>query len=114
MMPRDSGKIYLGTGKGDGFGGESLTIVVDGRTYTGPVMRTGSNESFGFFQAYGSRGSSAFGLAQTFGGTVYVKALLSSSDNSGMRCDLTGDGAGHLGGICVDDRGRVYDVLANR
>jgi hypothetical protein len=45
---------------------------------------------------------------------VYVKALLSSPDNRGLRCDLTGDGMGHLGGICVDDDKRIYDVLAHR
>ena len=113
-MPRDSGKIYIGTGHGDGFGGGSITITVEGRTYTGSVMRTASNDSFGFFQAYGAGSGGISGSDAVIGGTVYVKALLSSPDNHGLRCDLTGDNRGHLGGICVDDEKRVYDVLASR
>jgi len=114
MMPRDTGKVYLGSGKGDGFGGGTITMPIDGKIYTGPVMRVSSSDSFGFFQAFGSHGASVSGVTQSFGGTINVKAILSSSDDSGLRCDFTGDGAGHLGGICVDDRSRVYDVLANR
>jgi hypothetical protein len=114
MMPRDSGTVYSGVGQGDGSGGGSVAITIEGRTYTGPVVRTAANESFGFFQAYGSRGVNAIGGSQSFGGTVYVKGILSSPDNRGLRCDLTGDGHGHLGGICVDDKGRVYDVVASR
>jgi len=114
MMPRDSGKVYVGEGRGDGRGGGEVTITIEGRKYSGPVMRTASTDSFGFLQLYGSRGQSAFATSASFGGTIYVKALLSSPDNHGLRCDLTGDGAGHLGGICVDDDKRVYDVLARR
>ena len=114
MMPRDSGTVYSGVGRGDGAGGGSMSIVIDGRTYSGPVMRVSSNESYGFFQTFGRGGASNFGTATVFGGTINVKAMLSSPDNHGMRCDLTGDGAGHLGGICVDEKSRVYDVLAHR
>jgi hypothetical protein len=114
MMPRESGKVYVGEGRGDGLGGGHVTITIDGRTYSGPVMRTASDNSFGFFQLYGSGGRSTFGTTASFGGTIYVKALLSSPDNHGLRCDLTGDGMGHLGGICVDDDKRVFDALAHR
>jgi hypothetical protein len=114
MMPRDSGKVYVGQGRGDGLGGGTITIDIDGRTYSGPAMRTASSDSYGFFQAYGPRGQSTFGTTASAGGTIYVKALLASADNHGLRCDFSGDGTGHLGGICVDDDKRVYDVLANR
>lgn len=114
MMSRDSGKVYTGVGQGNGLGGGTVTITINGRTYTGPVVRTAANESFGFFQEYGSNGANSLGFSQLVDGTVYVKAILSSPDNKGLRCDLTGDGRGHLGGICLDDRGRVYDVVASR
>jgi hypothetical protein len=113
LMPRDSGKIYTGMGEGDGSGGDRVTITIEGETYTGPAVRTSANESFGFVQTYGSHGLSTFGTAQSVGGPVYVKAILSSVNNHGLRCDLTGDGRGHLGGICVDDKAGVYDIVAS-
>jgi hypothetical protein len=88
----------------------TMTIEIDGHTYSGPMFRTASNDTFGFFQAYGGT-RSVFGMSQSFGGNVAVKAILSSSDDHGLRCDMTGDGRGHGGGICLDDQGRVFDVL---
>lgn len=114
MMPRNSGLVYAGTGKGDGMGGGTITIAIDGRTYSGPVMRVAADQTFGLFQAFGSDGTSTFGTSMGIGGTIKVKALLSSPDGHGLRCDLSGDGMGHLGGICLDDKQTVYDVLANR
>lgn len=114
MMPRDSGKVYTGIAHGDGSGGGSVDIDIEGRTYSGPVVRTASNETFGFSQVYGGAGTGVFGASQSFGGTVFVKAILSSQDSRGLRCDLSGDGRGHLGGICVDDQKRVYDIVASR
>jgi hypothetical protein len=110
MMPRDAGTIYRGVANGNGMGGGSISVDIDGRLYSGPMAQTASGDAFGFFQAYsGTR--SAFGASQTFGGNVAVKAILTSQDNHGLRCDMMGDGRGHAGGICVDDQGRVFDVL---
>lgn len=53
----------------------------------------------------------ATGYMQTYGGTNMFKAILSAPGNHGLRCDLTSDGAGHGGGICVDDENRVYDII---
>src|SRR5258706_72018 len=110
MMPRDSGTVYRGIANGNGMGGGTMTVEIEGHTYSGPMFRTGSNDSFGFFQAYGGT-RSVVGVSQTVGGAVTIKGILSSADNRGLRCDLTGDGRGHGGGICVDDHGRVFDVL---
>jgi hypothetical protein len=110
MMPRDAGMVYRGVANGNGMGGGTMSVDIDGRLYSGPMFRTASSDAFGFFQAY-SGTKSAFGTSQTFGGNVAVKAILSSPDNHGLRCDMTGDGRGHGGGICVDDQGRVFDVL---
>lgn len=110
MMPRDSGTIYRGVANGNGMGSGTMSVEIDGRAYSGPMFRTASSDAFGFFQAYGGT-RSVYGISQTYGGTVAVKAILASPDHHGLRCDMTGDGRGHGGGICVDDRGRVFDVL---
>jgi hypothetical protein len=107
LMPRDSGIIYVGTMQGS-LGSGSMTVAIDGRTYTGPVVVTGSNESFGFFQAYGG-GRTAIGVSETVASSVTLKAILASSDGHGLRCDIAGDGSGHGSAICADDKGRIYD-----
>jgi hypothetical protein len=107
LMPRDSGTIYIGTMQGS-FGSGSMTVVIDGRTYTGPAVVTGSNESFGFFQAYGG-GRTVIGVSESVASSVTLKAILASTDGHGLRCDIAGDGNGHGSAICVDDKGRIYD-----
>lgn len=114
MMPRDSGKIYTGVFNNNGSGSGSMTVDVDGVTYSGPVVKVGSNDTFGFAQTFGynSKGvvSSSTGTGASYG-DVFIKALLTSPDGKGMRCDLRGRGTSG-GGICVDDQQRVYDVVA--
>jgi hypothetical protein len=116
LMPRDSGKTYMGEMQGNGAGSATLTVQLDDATCTGPGARVASNQSFGFANTYGtnSRGAStnAFTTTQNSGDSQ-VKAILSCSNGSGLRCDMTGQGAAG-GGICVDDKGRVYDILAIR
>ena len=107
LMPRDSGTIYIGTMQGS-LGSGSMTVVIDGRTYTGPAVVTGSNESFGFFQTYGG-GRTATGISESVASRVTLKAILASTDGHGLRCDIAGDGNGHGSAICVDDKGRIYD-----
>ena len=46
-------------------------------------------------------------------GDNLVKAILSCSDGRGLRCELTGRDS-NVGSICVDDSGKVYDVIAAR
>lgn len=128
MMPRDSGKTYMGTVEGNGFGSGTFTIPIDGETYTGVGVRTTTNETFGFAQTYGTgqataagpRGTviasgsgSTFGSSYSDGGTKAVKAILSSPSGKGLRCDFTSTGNGG-GGICVDDKKRVYDAVVYR
>jgi hypothetical protein len=113
MMPRDSGKVYSGTVQGSATGAGAMTIDIDGQTYTGPVIRTGSSDSFGFIQQYGKRGMVSTGTMASVGGTATVKAILSSPAGRGLRCELTSDGSGG-GGICVDDLGRVLDAIVGR
>lgn len=109
LMERGTGKVY--TGSSSGLDSGTVTVIIDDKTFTGNYVRTASSNTFGFAQVYGSRGGVATGYMQTYGGTNMFKAILSASGNHGLRCDLTSDGAGHGGGICVDDQNRVYDVI---
>lgn len=113
VMPRDSGKVYSGTVQGSATGAGTINIDIDGHTYTGPVVRTGSNDSFGFIQQYGKRGMMSTGTMASIGGTATVKAILSSPAGRGLRCEFTSDGSGG-GGVCVDDQGRVLDAIVSR
>lgn len=113
MMPRDSGKVYLGQMSGSG-GVGTMTMNIEAKTCTGPVVRVGANETFGFANTFGtnSRGvtTTGFTTISTFG-DVYLKALLSCSDGGGLRCDISGRFPSG-GGICADDTGRVFDMIA--
>ena len=110
MMPRDSGKIYSGTVNGNGTGSGTMAITIDDEAYSGPVVRTSSGDSFGFVQQYGSKGTSSFGTVVSSGGTANVKAMLASPNGRGLRCEFTSTGTSG-GGICVDDKSRVYDAI---
>ncbi|MEX3979136.1 hypothetical protein AB4Y45_09140 [Paraburkholderia sp. EG287A] len=84
-----------------------------GVVHSGPVVRVASNDTFGFATAYGvnSRGQSATAISSASSiGDKYAKAILSSTDGHGLRCDLVGQFP-TAGGICVDDQRRVYDVV---
>ena len=113
MMPRDSGKIYSGTVQGNGMGSGTMSITIDGETYTGPVVRTTSSDSFGLVQQYGRNGKSSFSTVVSSGGTANVKGMLASANGRGLRCEFTSTGDSG-GGICVDDKGRVYDAIVSR
>lgn len=109
LMPRDSGKIYTGTMEGaNGMG--TMSVTIEGVIFTGPVVVTQSNETFGFYQSFGAGGlRSGFVAGQS--GSAYLKALLASPDGRGLRCDLIGSGGGKGSAICVDDKGRVFDAI---
>jgi len=110
VMPRDSGTIYKGSVQGNGFGSGTMSVTLGDRTCSGSFSRGASNDSFGFFQSYGNKGTASVGSVQTYGGTATVKALMSCSDGTGLRCDFVG-GGGTGTGICVDSKGQVFDVL---
>ena len=113
MMPRDSGKVYSGTVQGNGMGSGTMSITIEGETYTGPIVRTTSNESFGLVQQFGRNGASSIGTVVSSGGTANVKGILASANGRGLRCEFTSTGGGG-GGICLDDKSRVYDAVVSR
>ena len=110
MMPRDAGTLYYGNIHQQGGSSGSVDIVIDDRTCKGNFVKVASNDSFGFYQTYGARGVTT-GNFMTSGGAYFYKSLLVCSDNTGLRCDVTGTGWGSGGGICVDSKNRVYDLM---
>lgn len=112
MMPRDSGKVYSGTVQGNGMSG-TMSITIDGETYTGPIVRTTASESFGLVQQFGRNGASSLATVVSSSGTANVKGILSSANGRGLRCEFTSTG-GSGGGICLDDKSRVYDAVVSR
>lgn len=110
VMQRDSGTIYRGSVQGNGFGSGTMSVTLGDRTCTGSFAKGASNDSFGFFQTYGNKDAVSTGSVQTYGSTATVKALMSCSDGTGLRCDFVG-GGGTGTGICVDSKGQVFDVL---
>jgi hypothetical protein len=116
LMARDSGRTYKGELSGGAAGSGTMTVTIDGTTYSGPAARVASNDTFGFASAYGwnSHGGTSTALGTSYtAGDVTVKALLSSPDGRGLRCDLVGRYPTG-GGICVDDDKHVYDVILVR
>lgn len=111
-MSRETGKTYTGTAEQTGSGRGTVTIDIDGRVFTGPYVRTTSEEAISFGTAFGRRGAFAVGTNHTIGANTSSMALLSAGDGSGMRCAFqavlsTGTG----GGLCVENKGAQYDVV---
>lgn len=110
LMSRDTGTIYKGDIKSSGNGTGTMTVKLDNRTCTGGFVTAASGDSFGLIQSFGVKGVST-GAVQSFGAGQY-KALLTCSDGSGLRCDVTGQQSG--GGVCADNKNRVYDMIYSR
>ncbi|QDX81852.1 hypothetical protein B9N43_11675 [Denitratisoma sp. DHT3] len=112
LMGRDSGKIYGGLVQSDGYGASILSVTIEGVGYSGPMIRTASSDSYGFIETYSyGRRHSQFGAIQSYGDSTAYKALLTSPDGKGLRCDLSSGGGGQGGGVCVDDQSRSYDLV---
>ena len=108
LMPRDGGVVYTGHVHSNGMGSGTLDVALDNKTCTGTFATAHTGDSFGFFQAYG-HGSAAAGSFQSYGASSTYKALMTCTDGTGLRCDVEGADTG--AGICVDSKGRVYDML---
>jgi hypothetical protein len=114
VMPRDSGKIYTGTAVDNGYGEGRMSVTIDNTTYNGTWVQMSSDHTTAYL-------SGGFGWGRRHGGGIgtmitldnpqgaEAKALLSSADGAGLRCDFR-SGQGRGGGVCRDDRGREYDV----
>lgn len=117
VMPRDSGRIYTGVAEDRGNGEGPISVTIENKTYSGTWVQATPDRTTGYvsggFGWGGRRGGWGWGL----GSMVTMdnpqgseaKALLSSADGAGLRCDFR-SGQGRGGGVCRDDRGREYDV----
>ena len=116
VMPRDSGKIYEGVATDTGYGEGPISIALEGRTYNGTWVQAVPDRTTGYVSG-GWGGWGRHGGWWGGGGFITMdnpsgglaKALLSSADGGGLRCDLQ-SGWGRGGGVCIDDRGKMYDV----
>ena len=114
LMPRDSGKLYHGTADELSATEGRIAIEIDGKAYAGTWVQTVPDRATGYL-------SGGWGMRRGFGAGAVVsldypqggeaKALLTAPDGSGLRCDLRGgQGSSSGGGLCHDDRGRLFDV----
>jgi hypothetical protein len=110
VMPQDSGKLYSGTAEENANGEGRISITLD-KTYTGTWVETQPSQTTGYVSGgFGFRrgGAGSFiTVDNPLGGEA--KALLAAPDGSGLRCDFKA-GQGRGGGVCRDDKGRLYDV----
>ena len=116
IMSRSDGKIYHGmihkTGEGQG----TATMNIAGVEYTGRFARTSSEQYTSFVGTYARNNqggaAGAVGSGTTFGSNMTFLGILSSPQGDGMRCALQGDRmSGTGGGICVDSKNNVFDVI---
>jgi hypothetical protein len=113
VMPRDSGKMYTGIAEDNGSGEGRMSVTIENKTYNGTWVQATPDRTTGFITGGFGWGRRGGGL-----GTIITldnpqgseaKALLSSADGAGLRCDFKA-GQGRGGGVCRDDRGKEYDV----
>ena len=116
LMPRDSGKTYSGTMDSFTRGEGRISVTIEGRAYNGTWVESAPAYTTGWVSGgvgYGHRGWGGYGIGGSYSidnpGGGQAKALLTSSDGAGLRCDLQGT-RGSGGGVCRDDKGREYDV----
>lgn len=114
LMPRDSGKIYSGVVTDAGGGEGPISVTIEGKTYNGSWVQSTPDRTTAYVTGgfgWGRRGFGGLGSLVTIDNPygTEAKALLTSSDGAGLRCDFR-SGGGTGGGICRDDRGREYDV----
>lgn len=111
MMSRDSGKPYSGELLPNGNGGGSMNVTTEHGKCSGAASRVSSNDSFGLVSTY-AVGRPGIATVVT-DGDVSVKALMTCTDGTGLRCEIVGR-SGSGGGICVDSASKLFDVIVQR
>jgi hypothetical protein len=110
LTPRGGGPVYFGSIIRENPRVVTITVEIDRRLYSGNLELTRPNEIYGLYRVYGAR-DAAPKSAPVLSQTNYMRALLSSSDNRILTCDLTDNGGKDASGLCIDEAQRVFDVI---
>jgi hypothetical protein len=113
LMSRDDNIVSHGTVSSHFPRTTRLVVDVDRRIYVGNSAATAPNQTFGFVHTYG-HGRYNPATSALLESRSYQRAVLSSTDNHILRCDFRNAEGQQLDGICVDDFGRIYDVVTPR
>jgi hypothetical protein len=113
IMSRDSNTVSHGNVSNAFPRTTRIVIDIDRRIYLGNSEPTAPNETFGFALTYGQNRYAAVSAGRLERSNFY-KAILSSSDNHVLRCDIAKEEGKQRDGICVDDFGRIYDMVSTR
>ena len=117
LMPRSSGQVYSGEASGPAGGEMQLSVAIGERLYQGTWVVAEPAPTTGFVVGgiFGSRrsGVGTSVVIDNPAGTE-AKALLTSADGHGLRCDFKGVTGNSGSGTCQDDQGLVYDVQLRR
>lgn len=110
MTARDSGKTYPADQRLNIHGLVTVTVNIDGESYSGPYS-LGGPEVFGIIRRFGVDPSSAGGNQLSRSARLIGTAVLSSSSGHSIRCEYANLPHGfHSAAICLDDADRVYDI----
>ncbi len=113
VMPHDRGIVYNGSAEDNGRGEGPIAITIDDKRYTGTWVQSVPDHTTAFVS-----GGLGWGWHHGWAGSMVTydnpaggvaKALLTAPGGAGLRCDLR-ISVGRGGGVCRDDKGRVYDV----
>jgi hypothetical protein len=113
MMSRDRNTVSHGNVSSVFPRTTRIVIDIDRRIYMGNSEPTAPNATFGFALTHGPNRYTAVSATRLERGN-YSKAILSSSDNHVLRCDIATEEGKQRDGICVDDFGRIYDMVSTR
>jgi hypothetical protein len=108
LTRRNEGKIYKGLIWARSGNGE-VTIDVDGHLYTGPIRYTVPGEDFEIVQQYGYPPLEI----HTINGQINFTGTLTSNEDKSLRCEFSATPKGG-GGICIDDKKMIYDVVVTK
>jgi hypothetical protein len=109
LTPRDGGPIGYGSAPASMGDKGTLTVNLNGKTYTGRwVLVRGGSMGFGTAVAGTSVATaSMYGMAADANG----QAILSAEDGSRLRCQFSYSSWSDAGmGVCQDDAGKTYDM----
>lgn len=109
MTARESGQVYPARMKLDVHGNATIFADVSGEHFYGPFSRGAS--PFGIVPRFGVDKPPAAANQLSSSTEVKGSALLSAPSGHALRCEFGNLPRGlSIGGICLDDAERVYDI----